>query len=64
MDNSSFLNGDIRITGLVISNFGKQISVSFSLVCLSCCSLVHTCSFHFIYCNVLACEVDIVDIYH
>jgi hypothetical protein len=28
VSNSSFLNGDVGITGLVILNFGKQIIVS------------------------------------
>jgi hypothetical protein len=39
--NSNFFNGDVGIMRLVILNFGKQITVSSSLVCLSCCSLVH-----------------------
>jgi hypothetical protein len=31
MNNSSFLNGDIKITGLVIPNFDKFFFVSFAL---------------------------------
>ena len=30
VSNSSFLNGDVGITGLVILNFGKQITASSS----------------------------------
>jgi hypothetical protein len=41
VSNSSFLNGDVGITGLVILNFGKQIIVSSSSVYLPLFSLVH-----------------------
>jgi hypothetical protein len=44
VSNSSFLNGDVGITGLVILNFGKQIIVSSSSVYLPLFSLVHNCA--------------------
>jgi hypothetical protein len=40
VNNSSFLNGDVGITELVILNLGKQIIVSSSLVYLLLYSLV------------------------
>jgi hypothetical protein len=44
MSNSSFLNRDIGITGLVILNFVKLIIVSSSSVYLLFYSLVHNCT--------------------
>jgi hypothetical protein len=61
VSNSSFLNGDVGITGLVISNFGKQILVS-PLLYLPLYLLVLLC-FLSISCDVLHCLVDIVYIY-
>jgi hypothetical protein len=61
MSNSSFLNGDVRITGLVILSFGKQIIVS-PLFYFSLYPLVLLC-FHVVSCDVLHCLVDIVYIY-
>jgi hypothetical protein len=58
VSNSSFLNGDIEITGLVILNFGKQIIVS-PLVYFPLYLLVLLC-FRIISCGVLYCLVDIV----
>jgi hypothetical protein len=61
MSNSSFLNRDVGITRLMISNFGKQIIVSplfyFPLYLLV---LLYFCV---ISCNVLHCLVDIMYIY-
>jgi hypothetical protein len=58
---SSFLNEDVGITGLVIPNFGKQISVS-PLVDFLLYLLVLLC-FRIISCGVLYCLVDIVYIH-
>jgi hypothetical protein len=44
VSNLNFLNKDVRIIGLVILNFGKQIFVSSSSVYLSLHSLVHNCA--------------------
>jgi hypothetical protein len=62
VSNSSFLNGDVGITGLVILNFDKQIIVSSLLVYLPLYFLVQLC-FHVISCDVLYYLVDIVHIY-
>jgi hypothetical protein len=59
--NSSFLNVDVGVTGLIISNFGKQIIMSL-LVYFSLYFLVLLC-FHVISCDVLHCLVDIVYVY-
>jgi hypothetical protein len=61
VSNSSFLNGDIEITELVILNFGQQFIVS-PLVYFSFYLLVLLC-FCVISCDVLYCLVDIVYIY-
>jgi hypothetical protein len=61
VSNSSFLNGDIGITGLVILNFGKQCIVS-PLVDFPLYLLVLLC-FRIISCCVLYCLVDIVYIH-
>jgi hypothetical protein len=61
VSNSSFLNGDIGITGLVIPNFGQQIIVS-SLVYFLLYLLVIVC-FRIISCGMLYCLVDIVYIH-
>jgi hypothetical protein len=61
VSNSSFLNGDVGITGLVILNFGQQIIVS-PLIYFLLYLLVLLC-FHVISCGVLYCFVDIVYIY-
>jgi hypothetical protein len=61
VSNSSFLNGDVGITGLVIPNFGQQIIVS-PLVYFPLYLLVLLC-FHVISCGVLYCFVDIVYIH-
>jgi hypothetical protein len=61
VSNSSFLNGDLGITGLVIPNFGQQIIVS-PLVYFLFYLLVLLC-FHVISCGVLYCLVDIVYIH-
>jgi hypothetical protein len=61
VSNSSFLNGDIGITGLVIPNFGQQIIVS-PLVYFLLYLLVLLC-FCVISCGVLYCLVDIVYIH-
>ncbi len=61
VSNSSFLNGDVGITELVILNFGKQIIVS-PLVDFPLYLLVLLC-FHVISCGVLYCLVDIVYIH-
>jgi hypothetical protein len=61
VSNSSFLNGDVGITGLVILDFGKQIIVSPS-VYLPLYFLVLLC-FLVISCDVLYCLVDIVYVY-
>jgi hypothetical protein len=58
VSNSSFLNGDIGITGLVILNFSQQIIVS-PLVYFLLYLLVLLC-FRVISCGVLYCFVDIV----
>jgi hypothetical protein len=62
VSNSSFLNGDVGIMGLVILSFDKEIIVSSLLVYLSLYFLVQLC-FHTISCDVLYCLVDIVYIY-
>jgi hypothetical protein len=61
VSNSSFLNGVIGITGLVILNFGKQIIVS-PLFYFPPYLLVLFC-FYVICCYVLHCLIDIVYIY-
>jgi hypothetical protein len=61
VSNSSFLNRDVGITGLVILNFSQQIFVS-PLVYFSLYLLVLLC-FHVISCGVLYCLVDIVYIH-
>jgi hypothetical protein len=61
VSNSSFLNGDVGITGLVILNFGKQIIVSL-LIYFPLYLLVLLC-FRVISCGVLYCFVDIVYIH-
>jgi hypothetical protein len=61
VSNSSFLNGDVGITGLVILNFGKQIIMSL-LIYFLLYLLVLLC-FHVISCGVLYCFVDIVYIH-
>jgi hypothetical protein len=58
VSNSSLLNGDIGIMGLVILNVDKQIIVS-SLVYFLLYYLVLLCFCH-ISCDVLHCLVDIV----
>jgi hypothetical protein len=58
VSNSSFLNGDVGITGLMILNFGKQIIVSL-LIYFPLYLLVLLC-FRVIFCGVLYCLVDIV----
>jgi hypothetical protein len=61
MSNSSFLNRDVGITGLVIPNFGKQIILSLSYLpsALLSSSIVLLL---YILC-VLHCLVDILYIY-
>jgi hypothetical protein len=61
VSNSSFLNGDIGITRLVILNFGQQIIMS-PLVYFSLYLLVLLC-FRVISCGVLYGFVDIVYIH-
>jgi hypothetical protein len=61
VSNSSFLNGDVGIMGLMILNFGKQIIVS-PLVDFPLYLLVLLC-FRIISCGVLYCLVDIVYIH-
>jgi hypothetical protein len=61
VSNSSFINGDVGIMGLVILNFGKQIIVS-PLVDFMLYLLVLLC-FRIISCDVLYCLVDIVYIH-
>jgi hypothetical protein len=61
VSNSSFLNGDVEITGLVIQNFDQQIVVS-PLVYFPLYLLVLVC-FCVIFCGVLYCLVDIVYIH-
>jgi hypothetical protein len=61
VSNSSFLNGDVGITGLVILNFDKQIIVSL-LIYFPLYLLVLLC-FRVISCGVLYCLVDIMYIY-
>jgi hypothetical protein len=61
VSNSSFLNGDVGITGLVILNFDQQIIVSL-LVYFLLYLLVLLC-FHVISYGVLYCLVDIVYIH-
>jgi hypothetical protein len=61
VSNSSFLNGDVGIMGLVIPNFGQQIIVS-PLVYFPLYLLVLLC-FRVISCGVLYCLVDIVYIH-
>jgi hypothetical protein len=61
VSNSSFLNGDVGIMGLMILNFGKQIIVS-PLVDFPLYLLVLLC-FRIISCGVLSCLVDIVYIH-
>jgi hypothetical protein len=61
VSNSSFLNGDVGIIGLVIPNFGQQIIVS-PLVYFPLYLLV-LMSFRVISCGVLYYLVDIVYIH-
>jgi hypothetical protein len=61
VSNSSFLNGDVGITGLVIPNLGQQIIVS-PLVYFPLYLLVLLC-FRVISCGVLYCLVDILYIH-
>jgi hypothetical protein len=61
VSNSSFLNRDVGITGLVILNFSKQIIVS-PLVDFLLYLLVLLC-FRIISCGVLYCLVDIMYIH-
>jgi hypothetical protein len=61
VSNSSFLNGDVGITGLVILDFGQQIILS-PLVYFPLYLLVLLC-FRVISCGVLYCLVDIVNIH-
>jgi hypothetical protein len=61
VSNSSFLNGDVGIMGLVILNFGKQIIVS-TLVDFPLYRLVLLC-FRIISCGVFYCLVDIMYIH-
>jgi hypothetical protein len=61
VSNSSFLNGDVGITGLMIPNFSKQIIVS-PLIDFPLYLLVVLC-FRIISCSVLYCLVDIVYIH-
>jgi hypothetical protein len=61
VSNSSFLNGDVGIMGLVILNFGKQIIVS-PLVYFPLYLLVLLC-FRIISCVVLYYLVDIMYIH-
>jgi hypothetical protein len=61
VSNSSFLNGDVGIMGLVILNFSQQIIVS-PLVYFPLYLLVLLC-FRVISCDVLYCLVDIVYIH-
>jgi hypothetical protein len=58
VSNSSFLNEDVGITGLVILNFDKQIIMP-PLIYFSLYLLVQLC-FRVISCDVLHCLVDIV----
>jgi hypothetical protein len=61
VSNSSFLNRDVGIMGLVILNFGQQIIVSL-LIYFSLYLLVLLC-FRVISCGVLYCFIDIVYIH-
>jgi hypothetical protein len=61
VSNSSFLNGDVGIIGLLILNFGKQIIVSL-LIYFALYLLVLLC-FRVISCGVLYCFVDIMYIH-
>jgi hypothetical protein len=61
VSNSSFLNGDVGITGLEIPNFDQQIIVS-PLVYFLLYLLVLLC-FRVISCGVLYCFVDIMYIH-
>jgi hypothetical protein len=61
VSNSSFLNRDVGITGLMIPNFGQQIIMS-PLVFFPLYPLVLLC-FRVIYCGVLYYLVDIVYIH-
>jgi hypothetical protein len=61
VSNSSFLNRDMGIMGLVILNFDKQIIVSL-LIYFSLYLLILLC-FHVIFCDVLQCLIDIMYIY-
>jgi hypothetical protein len=61
VSNSSFLNEDVGIMGLVIPNFGKQIIVSL-LIYFPPYLLVLLC-FRVISCDVLHYLVDIMYIY-
>jgi hypothetical protein len=61
VSNSSYLNREVGITGLVILNFGKQILVS-HLLYLPVYSLILLC-FRSISCDVFHCLLGIVYIY-
>jgi hypothetical protein len=61
VSNSSFLNGDVGITRLVISNFSKQIIMSLS--CLPSTLLSSSIVISLYILCVLDCLVDIVYIY-
>jgi hypothetical protein len=61
VSNSSFLNGDIGITGVVILNFDKQIIMSFLIYFLL--YLLVLLYFRVISCDVIHCLVNIVYIY-
>jgi hypothetical protein len=61
VSNSIFLNGDVGIMGLVISNFGKQIIMSLLIYFLL--YLLVLSSFRIISCDMLHCLVDIMYIY-
>jgi hypothetical protein len=61
VSNSSFLNGDVGITGLVIPNFGQQIIVS-PLVYFPLYLLVLLC-FRVISYGALYCFIDILYIH-
>jgi hypothetical protein len=60
VSNTSFLNGDIGITGFVILNFGEQIIVSYLFYFPLYLLLLY---FRVISCDVFYCLVDIVYIY-
>jgi hypothetical protein len=55
VSNSSFLNGDVGITGLVIPNFSQQIIVS-PLVYFSLYLLVSVLPHYILWCALLLCR--------